>query len=215
MKIISFALWGEDDMYLRGAVENARLAEELYPDWKCRFYIDDKVPARIIDSLNLYSVQIVIKGQHSRWNGLYWRMQPIFEHTPRVIIRDCDSRLTMRDAVATQEWEASGLPFHIMRDHPNHKKTIMGGMWGIVPKEFPQFEGLVHKWLNKHKPVFGSDQKFLKSHIWPIVKNKSLAHDDMKRWSKADKPFTIERKKPTHFVGQKYTAEGKPVYAAT
>ena len=28
------------------------------------------------------------------------------------------------------EWLSSSLPFHTMRDHPDHQVEIMGGMWG-------------------------------------------------------------------------------------
>jgi hypothetical protein len=31
---------------------------------------------------------------------------------------------------AVNEWLNSSLPFHIMRDHPDHGTYILGGMWG-------------------------------------------------------------------------------------
>ena len=38
MKLITFSLWGQDPKYLVGAIRNAELASEIYPDWICRFY---------------------------------------------------------------------------------------------------------------------------------------------------------------------------------
>ena len=43
--IIAFSLWGKEPRYLDGAIRNAEQAAELYPHWRCRFYIDSSVPA--------------------------------------------------------------------------------------------------------------------------------------------------------------------------
>ena len=40
-KIISFSLWGDKPQYVVGAIKNAELAKEIFPEWKCRFYIDN------------------------------------------------------------------------------------------------------------------------------------------------------------------------------
>ena len=40
------------------------------------------------------------------------------------------SRFTSREEAAVAEWLSSSLPFHTMRDHPDHQVEIMGGMWG-------------------------------------------------------------------------------------
>ena len=32
-KVINFSLWGDDPFYTIGAVENAKLALDIYPDW--------------------------------------------------------------------------------------------------------------------------------------------------------------------------------------
>ena len=38
-----------------------------------------------------------------------------------ILSQRSDSRLTSREAAAVTEWlEESGLPFHILRDHPGH-----------------------------------------------------------------------------------------------
>src|SRR5262245_6754165 len=41
--IIAFSLFGSDAMYAEGAVRNAVAAHFLYPEWTCRFYIDETV----------------------------------------------------------------------------------------------------------------------------------------------------------------------------
>ena len=62
-----------------------------------------------------------------------------------ILSQRSDSRLTSREAAAVTEWlEESGLPFHILRDHPGHQygechqvstghilsPEILGGLWG-------------------------------------------------------------------------------------
>ena len=32
-KIISLSLWGDNPVYTQGAIRNAELAKEIYPDW--------------------------------------------------------------------------------------------------------------------------------------------------------------------------------------
>ena len=47
-KIISFSLWGDNTRYLFGAIQNIELAKIYYPDWICRFYINEFVCPKII-----------------------------------------------------------------------------------------------------------------------------------------------------------------------
>ena len=51
MNIISFSLYGDNPMYLRGAIENIKLAKIYYPEWKCRFYIDDSIKQELIEEI--------------------------------------------------------------------------------------------------------------------------------------------------------------------
>jgi len=43
-KIISISVWGNKPQYCIGAIENAKLAKKLLPDWKCRIFVDHTVP---------------------------------------------------------------------------------------------------------------------------------------------------------------------------
>ena len=78
-----------------------------------------------VDSLPRY-------GDLSKVFGMVWRFLPLLDPlVDAVASRDLDSRLTGREAAAVTQWlEESGLPFHVMRDHPMHGTEILGGMWG-------------------------------------------------------------------------------------
>ena len=39
---------------------------------------------------------------------------------PRYLMRNLDSRLSIREKLAVDEWVSSGKRFHVMRDHPSH-----------------------------------------------------------------------------------------------
>ena len=39
VKVISFSLWGNQTKYTIGAIRNAELVRELYPNFECWFYI--------------------------------------------------------------------------------------------------------------------------------------------------------------------------------
>ena len=53
MKIISFCLWGDNPKYTEGAIKNAQLASEIYPGWKCRFYVGQSVPSIVLMRLEM------------------------------------------------------------------------------------------------------------------------------------------------------------------
>ena len=63
-KIISYSLWGNEPMYTIGAIRNAELAKEIYPDWVCRFYIGDDVEDGIVGKLKSFDNIEVIKMPH-------------------------------------------------------------------------------------------------------------------------------------------------------
>jgi len=60
MKIISYSLWGSDNRYTLGAVQNASLAKIVYPDWICRYYVGTSTPEYILSQLSEFNnVEIV------------------------------------------------------------------------------------------------------------------------------------------------------------
>ena len=121
-------------MYNVGAVENATNAEELYPDWICRYYVGESVPSETLEKLSSKSnTEVILVKSENDWTSSTWRFLA-FDDSDIVIFRDTDSRLTNRERVAVNEWLESGKPVHIMRDHPYHTENILAGMWGVRSK---------------------------------------------------------------------------------
>jgi hypothetical protein len=219
-KVISFSLWGTEPKYLIGAEKNISLQREYYPGWVCRFYVDKAVPSDIIKALSDQGAEIVIKKDYSDgYEGLFWRFEPGFDETvERFIVRDCDSRLNGREADAVNEWIQSGLPFHCMRDHQGHDIAVLGAMWGAKFFFVHDFKNL-YTWfvaevakapIIKRAKYFYTDQIFLNQIIWPKVHDKAFVHDDLKRFTGAEKSFRVALPEG-QFVGQQWGADDKPL----
>lgn len=197
-KIISFSLWGENPKYTIGALRNAELANDIYPDWVCRFYIGKSVPKNIIDELNkMKNTEIIFMDEQGDWTGMFWRFYAC-EDSDVMISRDTDSRLSMREKYAVDEWLNSDKDFHIMRDHPYHRTEILGGMWGCRNGILKDIKNLINEYSKGD--FWQIDQNFLREKIYPIIKNNSLIHDSFLSFEKQKKQFPTERIN-TEFVG--------------
>ena len=50
-KIISMSVWGNNPSYSVGAIKNAQIAKELFPDWVCRIFVDGTVPTHYVEEM--------------------------------------------------------------------------------------------------------------------------------------------------------------------
>tara|TARA_B100000214_G_C23840852_1_gene568717 strand:- start:18 stop:827 length:810 start_codon:yes stop_codon:yes gene_type:complete len=176
-KIISFSLWGDKGCYNWGALENALIAQKLFPDWTCRYYIGKGVLPEMLKLLKELPNVEIIEMFHSNTNKMTWRFIPAFETNNIVIIRDADSFLNIRDKAAVDEWLASDKNFHIIRDHENgHTSKIMGGMWGVRNGILKKYKHLIDKINTSHD--YGADQDWLNKKIYPNIINDVFIHDE-------------------------------------
>jgi len=197
MKLITFSIWGVDLKYLSGAIRNAELAQSVYPDWVCRFYVDSLVPFFVIDELSKFeNVQIVMTNELGDWKSSFYRFGDIDDDDVEVqISRDSDSRLSTREKAAVDQWLASDNGFHIMKDHPWHyTHPILAGMWGIKSDVVQDMKKKIAGWDKTN--TYHSDQNFLRDIIYPEIKNNCLIHDDFKA-----QPFPAPRG-DVEFIGQ-------------
>lgn len=204
MKLISYSLWGNKPKYVIGAIKNANLAREFYPGWVCRFYCTNDVPKNIIDELKKTS-QVILCDEPSNWKFATKRFLPMSEQgIERVIFRDTDSRFSLRETSAVDDWIASGEVLHVMKDHPYHGGfPILAGMFGIMGGYVSNIEELLKKYTVQEQ--YHYDQIFLKNHIWSLFKNQSIIHDEF--FNK--KPFPIKRNN-LEFVGEPFNEDDTP-----
>ena len=200
-KVISFSLWGENPIYNVGAVKNAELAKEIYPDWTCRYYLGKSVPPPIIQELKDFNnTEIFIMNEPGNWTGMFWRFYPASDPDVDVMVsRDTDSRLNLREKAAVDEWLKSDKDFHIMRDHPQHATEILGGMWGVRNRLLFNMVDMINDYIKGD--FWQVDQNFLRERVVPLIRQNYIAHDEFFE----KKPFPIERV-PKEFIGQAYDA---------
>ena len=196
-KIISFSLWGSNPKYCAGAIRNAELRKTIYPDWICRFYVHENVPEEYICQLKCFDrTEVIIEARKPDWTGMFWRFEAISDNDVSVMIsRDCDSRLSRREAGAVSEFMDSDKLFHIMRDHPWHKFNVLGGMFGVKKGLLDNMKELCAQFSQTDS--YGTDYLFFDSIIQDIPHNSIMTHD----------PFFAKTKFPTdrsgyEFVGQ-------------
>lgn len=211
-RLISFCLYGTSAMYQQGAIQNARLAKSIYPGWSCRFYISQEIPNQIIEQLKALGAQVITMQRTSQVDGMFWRFLPASEPDLKaLIVRDVDSRLSLREAAAVNQWLNSNKDFHIMRDHPGHQAAIMGGMWGIKGGVIKNMSARISRWQNKrrHENLLtfekkGLDQTFLAEDIYPLITQSCMIHSSFAVLEgETVEPFPLSRLNG-EFIGQVY-----------
>lgn len=211
MKYLSFSLWGDQPIYNVGAIKNAELWKEIYSDWQMIVYYDNSVPTETIDKLKSMDVKLVDMSNKNIY-GMFWRFfANDLPNSEYAIFRDCDSRLTLREKLAVDEWIASKKTLHVMRDHPYHRIPcgnfelgLLGGMWGIKGKKI-KINQLVSIYPNKSLIKYGEDQTFLRV-IYNLFKNDKFTHDEFFE----KKPFPIPRENQ-RFIGERINIDETPL----
>ena len=202
-KVISFGLWGDNPVYVSGAIINARIAPHLYQGWKARFYCDRTVPQDALDMLSRLGAQVIMM-EDPALQALrpMWRF--LASDDPEVdlfLCRDADSRLNVQEVLAVEAWRNSGKRFHVMRDHIFHMELMLAGLWGGVAGVLPPLEPWLREARNYHDDRF-ADQAFLASEIWPLIRNDLCTHDSVYGFPDGqDFPSGYRLQRPTHVGG--------------
>ncbi len=179
MRIISMSLFGDNDLYWKGALENVECWHKHYPEWKMRVYVEQNNETIAPAALELagQGVEVIGMPNPGGFHGTFWRFlaasDPAAEY---VIVRDADSRLNARERAAVDEWIASGKALHVMRDHPQHSVPIMGGMWGVRGGVITNMAEQIAAWGQWY--IKGVDQDFLAWKVWPALRHDCMEHGE-------------------------------------
>ena len=204
-KVITFSLWGKDNIYNVGAIKNAETFDKFYTGFECWFYIHkDTVPEQTISALSkIPNIKIIMKtGNLNVCKPRMWRFEAIDDPDVSIMMsRDCDSRISSRETSAVNEWLKSNKLFHIMRDHPYHTVPILAGMFGTKKiTNIPSWKILMDK-ATQHN-TYQYDQDFLRNFIYPVIKDNSCIHASFHRLEKHAKYFPNRYNKRLNFVGE-------------
>jgi len=197
--IVCFSLWGNDPKYTYTAVVNAKMVPKIYRGWTARFYVDDTVPLEIRDALVQYGAQVILVENDGRnYLKLFWRFLASDDQGVDFFIsRDADAIVNIREKAAVDEWLASGKPFHMMRDHPEHAELIMAGMWGGISGLIPNLTRQAVEYYETHETKWRwVDQDFLRDRVWPIIKNHVVSHDTYYQFGSDARKFPLGSELP-------------------
>lgn len=210
-RYIAFSLWGDSDIYTIGAIRNAELARMIYPGWEVLVYYNDSVPVKIIEQLKHLGVNVIDMSDSGIY-PLFWRfLAADLADASHVVFRDTDSRLSVREKAAVDEWIEAGCVLHVMRDHPYHqvpfgagKSAILGGMWGIKAGMIDMKQSIA-QFISSHADAYGLDQTFLVD-IYDQFSDSKIVHDEFFD----GRPFPIKRK-DYRFVGERIDINEMPL----
>lgn len=194
-RLISYSFYGDHPRYTVGAEQNADLALALYPDWTVRFYHDSSVPRDVLERLKTRKNVELVDMSATVFNKMMWRFLPLTDpNVTTFIVRDVDSRLSIREKWAVDEWLLSKKHFHVMHDHPSHSgPAISGGMWGHTGEPLDAHVRELIQNMRDHGYV--ADMNWLGDVLWPVMSrdNDVLVHDafSCRRWNAL--PFPMPR----------------------
>jgi len=206
---IAFSFWGDrDSSYFRGIESNAIAANQHYENWDVLIFaergkINDEERQRY--SLINKNLAVIDVDLLPGWSGMFWRMLPVFMNSyTHLCVRDLDSIITLREAIAVRDWLEEGTDLHIMRDHPAHTALIMGGMFGIRcnKKAREVFRPVKRMILEMHaiedRSYWQIDQEFLASKVYPAYETFHTVHDPYYE----RKAFSCPREERHRYIGR-------------
>lgn len=211
VNVISFCLFGTDPIYSTGALKNADLIKSIYPGWQMRLYVDQSVPPSLVAALKTKGVDV-----HSGTGNLMLARFLVASDPAvgRFLVRDTDSRLNPREALAIGEWLSSGKSFHMIADHPHHPRPLHGGLWGGTAGKL-DMPALLKIWQGnqqggKRNDIYNNDQVFLSDMVWPLIKNDCLRHDFCTRHLYPNSTPLPAKLGDWRFVGEVFDANDNP-----
>jgi len=180
--LIVFSLFGARPRYCENALKNVEAARDLFPQWRCRFYVDESVPAAVLTRLTEAGAQVVKVDEATRAAipATMWRFLVMGDReVSRFQVRDADSLLSERDRAAVEAWLRSGCWYHHMRDYFSHTELLLAGMWaGCHNPNLPGIRELIAQYLKEEEAHQRfADQYFLRRSLWPTIRQSLLSHD--------------------------------------
>ena len=110
-----------------------------------------------------------------------WRLLALDDpQAHRILFRDADSVISLREAHAVDQWLTSGKRFHMMRDWGAYTDLILAGLWGVVAGSLPPLEQLMQRFLSGPiESAYSADQDFLRQYVWPYARASLMQHDSV------------------------------------
>lgn len=175
--VIAFSLWGGQPAGAHDPAELVRQTVALYAGWTCRVYHDATLAADRLSELAAAGADLVAVAADAPTGGPYWRLTAADDPTvARFLCRDWDALPSADGKAAVDDWVASGLPFHVLRDGVLHTEVMSGGHWGGVAGLLPDLLPLAERHGGAEADR-AQDHRFLRRIVWPMIRDRALIHD--------------------------------------
>ena len=176
-RVISLSLYGREARYLEAVKPLVEDIAQFFPGYVPRFYVSQEIEEGLISQLRERGCEIIHKERKGGVDGTFWRfLAAADKEAERVLVRDVDTRMGLRDQQANEAWLRSAKDFHIIRDLPCHVKEIMGGLWSCRGEKIPQMAQWVDKWPFKRH--YSDDELFLSIKVYPWVIDRAYIQSD-------------------------------------
>lgn len=167
----SFCLYGPPNpRYYNPLIENLKIIQEHYPNWKVWIHFAGDVDAGFLRVLESYP-QVVLRhtGKLGAIN-MVERFCTLDEPgVDLMVVRDADSLIHWRDRWAIQQFlDRPQYTLHVIRDHPAHGIRIPGGLWALRKTDGFTLRA-EHDRFTQNPTDYGvaHDQNFLTACVYP------------------------------------------------
>lgn len=206
MIIFSYSLYGANPKYTHGALANARIIKERFPDAKMYVYAAESVPADIKEQLaTMPHVRLIPVPSREGSKGMFDRFLAIDDPECDIMfVRDADSRIHDRDVACIEDFIAdTSKLIQIIRDHKYHTYYILGGTFAIRKEAMStSMKSLITNTPN-YGFNYGSDQNFLNAEFYNKFLDRAQIYDRYAQFESQSTltPFRVPIK-DNLFVGQ-------------
>jgi len=184
VKVFSFCLYGPPNprYYPLSILQNIWLVGTHYPGWKVYLYTAPDVDQTFLDQVVMYSNVVIRPTGKLGAINMVERFFAIDEPDVDImLVRDADSHVHWRDRWAINDFLSKPqYVAHIIRDNPEHRVKMMGGLWGLrksaglpVRDLYAMYSKDPYDW------GIGHDQNFLSGFIYPYISEKALVHSSV------------------------------------
>ncbi len=227
--LVSFTLFGDKPVYNVGALRNVEIWKQSEFDVDCRFYVGHSVPTATLHSLDALGAEIKFVDRPEDQTACFWRYDALqgcqYDY---ILFRDVDSRPFEREFHCIRDWLRSGLPNHVIRDHPFHGVPILAGLFGVKREEFhnigrqlpsvipDDYYLMVNRAQTAEKfqsnDFYQIDQWWLRLRVYPYMHNLVTAHDDFFSFERFRFKMALPERTNNEFCGEGFDEFDNPRY---
>lgn len=202
--IISFSLYNSLPLYNEGAIENIYEAQEFFPKWRCKFYVDETsyILTKLIELAKKNICDVIVRPKPKGVEAMLWRLETISDpNINYIIIRDTDQRISDKDRAITEDWIKRGnIAYRIKETDGHDRLDLLGGGFGVKGglgfKVLESIQNWLYKYrtceigerkygdipkiryfgLDKAKLFYGADQLYISECLWPLIKHDCITY---------------------------------------